>query len=286
MSPLTRMMLATGLTVAVASSPAPVGAGEPAASMPWQTLGCGALGALISQMILEDEGEVAGHPASRTAYPSVFNVHAVSLSASGRHGADETATPSYRAIAPWITVYPDRANPVATTRIEVGPPTIQYLSKRAGRYQALGPMSPMSGAWCLPGSLGGRCEEAAVVRLSTGQDAVTIAPNFRFAGRWSARAIDPRDIATIVVSVPMRVVGLVAQQTRLLARAGADFHEQSGQIATKPMRLSAGVSSLRRLDTEWQAIAFTAIRDGGLQIPGGGLSVGQLIAEPPPCVRS
>lgn len=247
----------------------------------WRTIGCGSVGTLLAQMVLQDEGRIANLLALKPAYPTGFNVRATTAGANAVDAlrAGVVAPTEVRAVSPWLRVYPQAGAPQPRTRLEIGAPIVQYYSRRSRSYQSIGPSEDLSTQLCTQSPGGERCARVAAGVAASSADAVTIDPGRQLAGRWAGSAIDANDIVTMVVSVPVRTTG----PGRFLARVGADFLEQTGTSSRSATSLLAGASSLQRIDADWSSVSFTAFRGGGVQSPGGGPPPNFLLANPPPC---
>ncbi len=104
------MLAAIALALTIASGLAGAGESPP---MPWQSIGCGSFDDLIEQMVLIDDGEIAGNTATRLACPTAFELPVVSADVAQPAIPDQGRSPRFVTIAPWISDYPDRC-PFAT----------------------------------------------------------------------------------------------------------------------------------------------------------------------------
>jgi hypothetical protein len=250
---------------------------------------CGLIARIASDMTLPDDGVPAASVLSTIRQPerTGYNIHGVIASGKTALGARQLTKDlrTYRAVGPWITVSDEVGNPVANPTVQVGQPTVRYFSRRAGSYQSLSPTQPMTGAMCSPDVKIPTCQEVPVTAAQDSTQTVQIPTSHRFAGRFSAVTIDPKDIEFIFVTIPMRLIGAQSRQARVLARVGAQYHETAGILPFDPNapHASAGVSRLRRLSTDWQTLHYASIINGGIQIPGSGQAISFLVKHSPSC---
>lgn len=252
---------------------------------------CGLVGELIGSMTLLDEGMAAGLPPDQTgrvtlAQPQTgFNLQGVLASGDSPLGARRQSSDlrTYRAIAPWVTVYEEVGNAARAVRVQLGPASVMTYSRRARAYQALAEPAGLSGALCAPGVPEGQCRETTVQRSVTATQLVQMPAFHRFFGWFDAVTIDPHDLEMLVVSVPVRLVGPDASRGRYLMRVGAQYRERAGPIPVSAPHSYAGVSRLRRLSDQWIVVSLATVVGGGVQDPGSGQPVAFMVGHPPPC---
>ncbi len=246
---------------------------------------CGLLSDVIGDALLSDEGKLeALRPQERSA-PRAYNVRGTTAAGDSAAGARRLLPDlnTYRAIAPWVTVYFEGGRSPAIAQPQCGPARIEYFSRRAGSYQRFEANPNLTGAVCESTATTTSCAEQQIARLNNKTSVVHFKKGKRSAGRWTAQSIDPYDIEAVVITVPIRMLSDGPLHGRYLARVGADYYAAPGVIPTEDKHASAGVSRLKSIGTAWTTISFVTLNDAGIQMPGAGAPISFLIGHPPDC---
>lgn len=246
---------------------------------------CGLLADVIGDALLGDDGNPEAMRPNELSAPNAYNVRGTTASGVSAAGARRLLPDlnTYRAIAPWVTVYFESGASPAIAQPQFGPARIEYYSRRTGSYQRFDANPNLSGAVCESKASTTNCTERQVTRLQNRTSVVHFDKGGRFAGRWTAQSIDPFDVEVAIITVPVRMLSDGPLQGRYLARVGAEYYKAPGVIPPKGEHASVGVSRLKRIGAAWTTISFATLNNAGIQMPGAGAPISFLIGSPPSC---
>ncbi len=246
---------------------------------------CGLLADVIGDAQLNDEGEPEALRTEERSAPTAYNLRGTTASGNSAAGARRLLPDlnTYRAIAPWVTVYFESGQSSSIAQPQFGPARVEYFSRRTGSYQRFRANAALTGAICESGEQSTKCFESQVTRLNNQTSVVHFKRGMRFAGRWAAQSIDPLDIELAVITVPIRMLSNGPLQGKYLARVGADYYPNPGAIPSQGAHASVGVSRLKEIGKSWTTVSFATIRNAGIQMPGAGAPISFLIGNPPLC---
>ncbi|MEZ5651717.1 MAG: hypothetical protein R3E87_14360 [Burkholderiaceae bacterium] len=190
-------------------------------------------------------------------------------------------------LQPWATQFEGVGNTASNARIQVRGLQAYVLSRATGDWQLTHEAQRFDGSFCPQGGDAAGCVSGTMARPEpTGGYSFKPMPGMSFHGQFGGRqSIDAADVQAVFVTFEARLVVDDANAiddtatARYLMHVGADYY--AGETSTETMPAVA-ISRAKLLTTQWQAFNMVTVDGVGVHNPGGGMSLAQFLANPPP----
>ncbi|MFZ4541893.1 MAG: hypothetical protein ACOYNL_08840 [Rickettsiales bacterium] len=187
-------------------------------------------------------------------------------------------------LIPWFVVF-DSPGSNYDHRVEVRNMRLLTKNKSDGKWVVWGSNDRADGNYYVQNSTFSNTDGPNNPGFQTepsGGTSFDMRPGWLMHGWWTAGviSIDPTNIAAVHATIEARVQNWTPND-KYLMQVGADYYPAAGvAIGVMP---GAGVARSRYITGEWKTYTMTTLTGGGIsQEPGGGISIEEFRADPPP----
>lgn len=223
-----------------------------------------------------------------------YNYMGISPRWSGAPSWWQTAFPSFynsgewQFILPWMVVFEAVGNTATNTRIQIRNCELYVKKTSTGAWVRLSTGNPSGYNYTQSGNLQGGVPNVDVRQEISGGPSFKPVPDYNFHGWFGGRIAHQSDIACWYVAMEARLIrdsnSLPDDTANALfgLQVGADYYPIDSALPSGTYVPAVGISQTAQITSEWQSFTMATLSDVGVQEPGGGLTVAQFSANPPP----